>query len=275
MQECIVRLASVHRGSRRGVDEQLGLRPKISVCMATYQGEKYINLQLRSILGQLSADDEVIVVDDCSTDRTCDEIYTLNDTRLVLVRNNENQGVLRAFETALSRCSGEIVFLSDQDDLWLPKKVEKVLDAFAHDPALMLVVSDATLIDENGNTIGDSFYAQRGKFRAGLWSNLLIGKFHGCTMAFRSTLLRSALPFPPGRLVHHDTWIGCMNALIGGKASYIAEPLVAYRRHSTNVTGRVKLSNYTRLRMRSQMLLGFLAFWWGAIATRQRKRLLF
>jgi glycosyltransferase involved in cell wall biosynthesis len=238
----------------------LSSRPKISVCMATYQGESYVSLQLRSILEQLSADDEVIVVDDGSTDRTCGEVSALQDPRLVLIQNTKNEGVLRAFETALSRSSGEIVFLSDQDDLWLPKKVETVLDAFARDPAVMLVVSDALLIDEDGAKIGDSFYAKRGKFRAGLWSNLLIGKFHGCTMAFRSTLLRSALPFPLGRLVHHDTWIGCMNALIGGKTRYIAEPLVAYRRHLTNVTGRVKLSNYTRLRMRIQMFLGLLVF---------------
>lgn len=231
--------------------------------MAAYQGESYISLQLRSILGQLSADDEVIVVDDGSTDGTWGEMSALQDPRLVLLRNAKNQGVLRAFEKALSRSSGEIVFLSDQDDLWLPKKVEVVLDAFAHDPDLMLVASDAILIDEDGTKIGDSFYAKRGKFRAGLWSNLLIGKFHGCTMAFRSNLLQSALPFPPGRLVHHDTWIGCMNALIGGKTRYIAEPLVAYRRHSTNVTGRVKLSNYTRFKMRSQMLFGLLVFWVG------------
>lgn len=231
--------------------------------MATYQGERYISLQLRSILGQLSQDDEIIVVDDDSTDRTRSEVCALQDPRLVLVRNTENHGVLRAFETALSRSTGEIVFLSDQDDLWLPKKVETVLAAFACDPAVLLVASDAILIDEDGTKIGDSFYAQRGKFRSGMWSNLLVGKFHGCTMSFRSTLLRSALPFPPGRLVHHDTWIGCMNALIGGKTRYIAEPLVAYRRHSTNVTGRIKLSNYIRLRMRSQMLFGLLAFWMG------------
>ena len=237
----------------------LNSRPKISVCIAAYQGERYIALQLLSILEQLSAGDEAIVVDDGSTDGTCGEISALQDARLVLIRNAENQGVLRAFETALFRSSGEIVFLSDQDDLWLPGKVEKVLDAFVHDPDLMLVVSDAILIGEDGARIGDSFYAKRGKFRAGFWSNLLVGKFHGCTMAFRSTLLQRALPFPPGRLVHHDTWIGCMNALIGGKTRYIAEPLVAYRRHSTNATGRIKLSNYTRLRMRSQMLLALLA----------------
>ena len=234
-------------------------RPKISVCIAAYQGERYIALQLRSILEQLSADDEVIVVDDGSTDGTCREISALQDARLVLTRNFDNQGVLRSFETALSRSSGEIVFLSDQDDIWLPGKVESVLDAFVRDPDLMLVASDAILVDEEGTKIGDSFYAKRGKFRAGLWSNLLIGKFHGCTMAFRSILLKRALPFPPGRLVHHDTWIGCMNALLGGKTKYISEPLVAYRRHSTNATGRIKLSNYTRLKMRCQILLRLLA----------------
>jgi glycosyltransferase involved in cell wall biosynthesis len=226
--------------------------------MAAYQGEKHIALQLRSILGQLFADDEIIVVDDASTDGTCAEVSALQDARLVLIRNAANQGVLRAFETALSHCFGEIVFLSDQDDLWLPKKVETVLGAFAHDPDLMLVASDAILIDEEGAKIGDSFYAQRGKFRAGLWSNLLIGRFHGCTMAFRRALMKRALPFPPGRLAHHDTWIGCMNAMIGGKTRYIAEPLVAYRRHSTNVTGRKKLSNYTRLRMRLPIVRGLL-----------------
>lgn len=232
----------------------------MSVCVATYQGERYITLQLRSILEQLCADDEVIIVDDASTDGTCSKIFALQDHRFQVVRNTKNKGILRSFETALARSSGEIVFLSDQDDVWLEKKVERVLDVFAHDPDLMLVASDAILIDENGNKIGDSFYAKRGKFRAGLWSNVLIGKFHGCTMAFRSSLLRSALPFPPAAEVHHDTWIGCINGLVGGKTKYISEPLVAYRRHSTNVTGRTRLSTFTRFKVRSQLLLGLLVF---------------
>lgn len=239
---------------------RLNSRPKVSVCVASYQGERYVSLQLRSILEQLSADDEVIVVDDGSRDGTCDKIFALQDPRVRLIRNTKNQGVLRAFETALTCSSGEIVFLSDQDDLWLSKKVGTILDVFVHDPKLMLVASDAILIDENGNKIGSSFYAKRGRFRAGLWSNVLIGKFHGCTMAFRSTLLRSALPFPSAYDVHHDTWIGCINALIGGKTKYISEPLVAYRRHSTNVTGRTKLSTFTRLRVRSHLVLGLLVF---------------
>jgi glycosyltransferase involved in cell wall biosynthesis len=228
--------------------------------MATYQGERFVIRQLQSIFPQLSEQDELIVVDDGSTDSTFEQISSVRDSRLVLIRKNENQGVLRAFETALSRSSGEIVFLSDQDDIWLPGKVEAVLGEFAADPELSLVASDAILIDENDNKIGDSFYAQRGKFRSGIWSNLLIGKFHGCTMAFRSSLLQSVLPFPSGNQVHHDTWIGCVNALIG-KTKYIDHPLVAYRRHSTNVTGRIKLSNYTRFVVRSQTLWGLLVFW--------------
>jgi glycosyltransferase involved in cell wall biosynthesis len=226
--------------------------------MAAFQGERYIGAQLRSILDQLSSDDEVIIVDDGSTDGTCQVISALQDDRIVLIRNASNQGVLRSFGTALSRSAGQIIFLSDQDDLWLPRKVEVVVQSFLTDPDLMLVASDATVIDEEGVQIGGSFYANRGKFRAGLCSNLLIGKYHGCTMAFRSSLLRTALPFPRAKEAHHDTWIGCVNALLGGKTKYIAEPLVAYRRHSANVTGRKKNTTYYRFKMRLPLLLGLL-----------------
>jgi len=240
------------------------------VAVAVYQGERFITAQLMSILPQLRDHDEVIIVDDASTDSTRSLISALQDSRLIVVPKAENEGILHGFETALFRCSGEIIFLSDSDDVWLPKKVETVLEAFAHDDDLMLVASDAILIDADGKKIGDSFYAQRGKFRAGLFSNLLIGKFHGCTMAFRSALLRSVLPFPPGRRAHQDTWIGCVNALLGGKTKYIPEPLVAYRRHSSNDTGLKKNSNYVRLKMRLPIVLGLLRLWVGGGSHRAR-----
>jgi glycosyltransferase involved in cell wall biosynthesis len=228
--------------------------------MATYQGERFVALQLRSILEQLDPGDEVIIVDDASTDATCCEILNLQETRVTLLRNTGNKGVLRSFERALTAATGEVIFLSDQDDLWSPNKVETMVALFTQDQALMLLASDAILIDEDGGTIGHSFYAERGKFTAGLLSNLLIGKFHGCTMALRSSLLNFALPFPPGTLIHHDTWIGCINSIVGGKAKYVPEALVAYRRHSTNVTGRTRLSSYVRFQMRALMIFYLMAF---------------
>lgn len=234
-------------------------RPKISVCIGSYQGERYIALQLSSILAQLSTEDEVIIVDDCSSDKTCSEVSALLDPRVLLIQNAENRGILRTFETAISKATGDIVFLSDQDDLWLPGKVNLMLDTFVRDPDLMLLASDAILINEHGNEIGRSYYAQRGKFRSGFWPNLLKCKFLGCTMAFRSKLLVNALPFPHDIRVHHDIWLGCVNALIGGKTAYIENPLVAYRRHSTNVTGRVRFSSNKRFQMRLQLILALLA----------------
>jgi glycosyltransferase involved in cell wall biosynthesis len=238
----------------------LNSRPTISVCLASYNGERYIEEQLRSILSQLSPGDEVIVVDDASTDKTCEIVSSFRDPRIVLIRGHENQGVLRTFETALSRSTGEIVFLSDQDDVWLPDKVKTILAVFSRNSDLVLVASDALLIDENGGQIGDSYYETRGKFRAGLWANILICKFLGCTMAFRSKLLQNALPFPRSKQVHHDIWLACVSSLMGETTEFIAEPLVAYRRHDANVTGRIRFSTYKRIQMRWQLLLALSAF---------------
>jgi glycosyltransferase involved in cell wall biosynthesis len=232
--------------------------PVISVCMAAFNGERYIADQLHSILMQLREGDEVIVVDDASTDGTREAVRGLHDSRITLICNPANRGVLQSFGAALAHAGGDIVFLSDQDDLWLPGKVETVLKAFAQDPDLVLVASDATLIDEQDRPIGDSYYAERGQFNSGLWNTLLKCKFLGCTMAFRAALLSRALPFPNAPLVHHDIWLGCINAMNQGKVAYIPRPLVAYRRHSTNVTGRVKNGFYKMFRMRLQLFLALL-----------------
>lgn len=236
-------------------------RPKVSVCMATHNGEPFIGLQLRSILAQLEQTDEIILVDDASQDKTLLEIARFDDPRIQLIENKVNTGVLRAFESALRRATGEIIFLSDQDDIWLSQKVGTVLNAFYQNPETMLIVSDAVLIDDEGKRIGESYYAVRGRFRPNLWRNLIVCRFLGCTMAFRSRLLRRSLPFPRATQVHHDIWLGCVNAATGGKALYLEEPLVEYRRHSANVTGRVKFSWQRRIQMRMQLYAALLRFW--------------
>lgn len=235
-------------------------RPKISVCMAAYNGERFVAAQLRSILCQLGEHDEVIVVDDASQDATRTRISEFQDPRIVLVAQEANRGLLATFGAAISRATGEIIFLSDQDDLWKPQKVETILAAFAQTPDLMLISTDASLIDDKGNPIGDSYYAQRGKFRPGLWPNLLVCRFLGCTMAFRSRLAQLALPFPKATQVHHDVWLGCVNALTGGRVLYLPEPLVEYRRHSANFTGRFRFTMLRRYRMRTQLYASLLCY---------------
>jgi len=235
-------------------------RPKISVCMAAFQGERYIGCQLRSILAQLADGDEVIVVDDHSSDKTCDEVRSLCDARIRLFEQDANQGVARTFEEALSHATGGVIFLSDQDDLWAPGKVARVMQTFEVSPQVTLVATDAMLIDERGERAGASYYASRGRFCSGFLSNLVRCKFLGCTMAFRSELLARVLPFPHDRDVLHDIWIGVINSVTNGRTSFIDEPLVCYRRHSSNVTGG-ELSRMRQMRTRWHLIKAVAGCW--------------
>lgn len=241
---------------------------KISVCIATYQGERFIEAQLRSILPQLSTGDEVIVVDDYSSDATCEEVRSLGDARIRLIRHAKNQGVSRSFEKAISHASGKLIFLSDQDDVWAPGKVGKVLEVFKKDPSVTLVTTDAVLMDENGAFLADSYYALRGRFRSGLLANLIRSKYLGCTMAFRSELVAKIIPFPPGSEILHDIWIGVVNSISSGTTRYLDEPLVWYRRHSAAVTGN-KLSLRRKFRARLQLLRAVIRFWSRSLLARR------
>ena len=225
-------------------------RPKVSVCMAAYQGERYIALQLRSILEQLSDSDEIIVVDDNSSDRTREEVISLDDARVQLLEHRANQGVAKSFQEALGHATGDIIFLSDQDDIWLHSKVARFLEIFRKNADVNVVISNAALIDENGNPLGRSYYELRGRFRSGLISNLIRCKFLGCLMAFRSALLPKVLPFPTGcGDVLHDFWIGTVNTMSSGKTMFLDEELVCYRRHASSVTAG-KLSTARQMQTR-------------------------
>lgn len=246
----------------RGVEsaEPSGMRPSISVCMAAYNGERYIIAQLQSILSQLSDEDEVIVVDDASRDHTCEKVRSLKDVRVRLIQHEANQGISRTFEDAIRAASGRILFLSDQDDLWDPRKVSIMMEAFKSNPEVTLIATDNALIDENGALISSSYFTGRGGFQAGLWANLVRSRFGGCTMAFRAEVIGDFLPLPHAYAVLHDLWIGVRNSLAGHKALYIPESLVLSRRHSATATGRKPLSLRTRLRNRVHLLLALMEF---------------
>jgi GT2 family glycosyltransferase len=251
----------LHEKDGGSSQQEMEERPRISVCVAAYNGERYIAAQLQSILTQLSAKDEVIVVDDASTDRTKEEVLSLGDSRIKLIEHMLNHGVSRTFEDAIRAASGRILFLSDQDDLWSPRKVAVILEAFRSQPEVTLIATDVSLIDSDGSLFVKSYFTPRGKFRPGLWANVVRNRFGGCTMAFRCEVIGDILPLPRKYDVLHDVWIGVRNSLSGHKTLYIPEALVLNRRHATTATGKKSLTLRRRIRVRVHLLLAQAEFW--------------
>lgn len=207
---------------------------KISVALAYYRGEQYIEEQLESILPQLSLTDEVVISVDDITESGKKLLRALQDgdDRIRIIRG-PGQGVVRNFDRAIRACRGDIVFLSDQDDIWADDKVSKVLKAF-EDPEVKAVLHDAQIIDESGKLRHEpSLFAFR-KSKPGLLKNLLRNSYVGCCMAFRRDLIPLICPIPK-EMYMHDFWIG-LAAEKTGKVALIREPLLFYRRHSANVT---------------------------------------
>lgn len=231
-------------------------RPKVSVCMASYNGERYIGEQIASVLPQLEPSDELIIVDDASSDCTRERILQFDDSRIKLIVHSKNRGVVATFEDAVRSATGDLLFLCDGDDIWACNKVEKTLRAFATNPEAKIVCSGIQLIDENGQPIAQSEAITIREFQSSFWANLIHNRFQGSAMAFRSTLLPQILPFPKPKLFLHDAWIGMCNTLAGGITIYLAEPLLYYRRHSDNVSRRLgfKSQLVKRLQLVSELL---------------------
>ncbi len=207
-------------------------RTPVSVCMATYNGARYLRLQLDSVLAQLGPDDELLVQDDGSTDETLDIIRSYDEPRIAVVQNVSNLGVISTFERCLSRARQPIVLLCDQDDEWLPGKVDAMVAAFA-DPHVTGVVTDAVIVDEDGNRTDDSIFAY---FRSGpgVIRNYVKNTYLGCCLAVRREVLDLALPVP--RAVRtHDGWIGITADMLG-EVVFLPTAYVRYRRHDTNVS---------------------------------------
>lgn len=208
---------------------------RISVAMAAYNGALYIGRQLDSILENLSAEDEVVISDDGSTDgtRAIIEEYRKNDTRIRLL-DGPCGGVIANFEHAIANCSGEYIFLADQDDVWTPDKVDKVMRAFS-DSRACLIIHDAKVMNaELDRVLMESFFAYR-RSRAGVFANLVKNRYMGCCMAFRSELVKKILPIPKD-IPMHDQWIGLVSDYFYGKSCFLREPLLYYRRHAQAVS---------------------------------------
>lgn len=206
---------------------------KVSVAMVSYNGEKYIKEQLDSIFPQLEAQDEVIISDDGSDDKTLKilEEYQKCEERLRVVSGPGN-GVKKNVENALKHCQGDIIFLADQDDIWKPNKVERVLQVMEEQQS-MLVVHDAEVFHENLKEISMESFLTFRNAKAGVWKNIWKNGYIGCCMAFRKEVLEKVIPIP-NTIEMHDQWIGILSDFYFGKSTFLKEPLLSYRRHGEN-----------------------------------------
>ena len=201
----------------------------MSVAMASYNGEKYIKEQVETILQNLRQQDELIISDDGSTDKTIEKIKKLNDDRIKILKGPQ-KGLKKNFENAIQNCNGDIIFLSDQDDVWLENKVDKVLEYFNNNDYI-LIQHNAIVVDSENNILFSSF-AEHRKVKTGVIKNLIKNSYHGCCIAFKKELIKEILPIPDN-IYLHDEWIGLVGEL-NGKTCFIDDKLIKYRRHSEN-----------------------------------------
>ncbi|MBO1511895.1 glycosyltransferase family 2 protein [Metabacillus bambusae] len=216
---------------------------KISVCLSVYNGEQYLKQQLDSILIQVKSTDEIIIINDNSSDASIKIIKNYNDPRIRLYSNEQNIGVIESFEKAIEKATGDIIFLCDQDDVWLDNKVDTVINIF-ETKGCTLVSSDAYIVDQSLKIISDSFYKHR-KSGNGVIKNIYKNTFLGCTLAFRKEIKNFILPFPKG-IPMHDAWIGILNSMLS-KTVFIDDKLIYYRRHDKNVTGLYPSDNLLKI----------------------------
>ena len=212
----------------------------ISVCVATYNGEKFIREQIDSILCQLSSDDEIIVSDDGSTDGTIVIINCIGDKRIRIIEGPRKHSPIFNFENALKEAKGDYIFLADQDDVWKTNKVEVCMKWLQKYDC---VVSDAEVTDSNLNPLYPSLYAimqvRQGHIYNTVWKN----GYTGCCMAFRRNILEASLPFPKD-IPMHDIWIGNV-AAYKYNVKFIPDKLILFRRHKETISCNGKGSKYS------------------------------
>ncbi|WP_279134150.1 glycosyltransferase family 2 protein [Megasphaera elsdenii] len=216
----------------------------ISVAMCTYNGEKFLEEQLNSIIHQSKQPDEIVICDDGSKDQTVEkakEILSKWPGVSKIVENDHNLGYRMNFQKAISLCQGDIIFLSDQDDVWNEKKIEFVEQVFAAHPDVDMVFHDAELVDEQLNKLAPSFWQELSfhpnGFSAHPYKRLLLGNVvQGSACAFRSDVFTHAYPFPKEAV--HDEWLALVAGLFG-KIMPIAQPLMKYRQGHNQIGGEV------------------------------------
>lgn len=238
------------------------MKKTCGVALCTYNGEKYLKEQLDSILSQTHKPDAIVICDDCSTDETRNILENFKKFSLIpvnLILNSTRRGVTRNFEAAVKLLNTDIIFLCDQDDIWLSNKISSIYSVFLSAPQNNLVFTNAKLIDENGQDLGVSLFGELGLSRTEQQAITCGNAFEvlcrrnvitGATAAFQRSLLSIALPFSDTCL--HDEWLGLI-ASATGSVAHLDDATIKYRQHGKNLVGVKKL---TRLEICKEL-------WWS------------
>ena len=232
---------------------------KLSVAMCTYNGAEHLPAQLESIMAQSRLPDEIVICDDGSTDETGTLLnqFTSGSSVAKIHLNNKNLGTIKNFEQAIAMCTGDVIALSDQDDVWHKDKLQIIDDTFRQNPTAGLVFSDAEIVDENLNPLNRRMWDEVGfdaykrkLLKTGRALEVLLTGWTvtGATMAFRSKFAKLSLPIPNDIAMIHDGWIALTVAAVAPVVT-IDEPLVKYRQHE-----RQQIGAPTRKEQRAQSI---------------------
>ena len=208
----------------------------LSICIATYNGSKFIREQLDSILFQLDIHDEIIISDDSSLDDTIDIIKSYNDSRIFLIENGKYKNPIFNFENAIRHANHDIIVLADQDDIWLSNKLPIIRAYFSekdYKNKIYTLVMDNYSIGNDGKIFDESLYKYLNSGK-GVIKNFIRNTYLGCNMAFSRKLLVKSLPFPK-TIPMHDVWLGLLSEFYG-EVYFSPEKTIYFRRHGNNAT---------------------------------------
>ncbi|MDR7376276.1 glycosyltransferase involved in cell wall biosynthesis [Rhodoferax ferrireducens] len=226
------------------------MKPSVSVALCTHNGARFILDQVNSIGQQSVLPAQIVVSDDASSDHCVEiaqaaiaELQSQSDLQLQILRNNPPLKVVKNFEQAVSACTGDLIALCDQDDAWHPDRLERMVAEFERRPDLLLLHSNARLIDAQGADLSESLFDaievqpfELAWIHGGRAIDTLLRRnvVTGATTVFRRSLLQYALPFPPEWL--HDEWLAMVAAAVG-RVDVLEDRLIDYRQHAANQVG--------------------------------------
>ena len=213
----------------------------ISVCIGTFNGERYIKRQLDSVLSEIGMEDEVVISDDSSTDNTVELVRSYHDQRIKIFEHQDFHSPIYNFENAIKKANGDYIFLADQDDRWLDGRVSRAMEM--HEAGCNLVLCNSINVYGESHSLRCSVNPIKDT-----WNTIIMSPFVGCMMSFDRKVLNLALPFPKA-IAMHDMWIGLL-AQRNLKCGYIEEPLVEYNRHDESYIAKHHFSIYAKLKYR-------------------------